>query len=785
MSIRKVALLCLFSAFTCSLMSQVVPEPCGPDGSMAPFCEQACIICDIDGFEGRNDGESSTLAPDIFCSQGDQKVTWIAFIAGTPNLEMEVEVSNCTVNDGLQVGVFETDDCINFRQAMTCVNPIGGWGSNPGVFTNANFGPLTVGQHYFFLMDGNNGDECDYVVRVLSGSTNVQQLVPTNPIVVPELMCANQPFALSFEPQPGAASQEWRVDGLLAGVGDQVLLTLPEGGLYNVCIDESNACDDPDPYCVELEVMPQIEEDRNFVICEGDTIEYKGVDYWIPGTYPNILVPAEEGCDSVINLILEFGAIFEGSDFYNICDGDTLFLDGQEHFETGIYDHYLLTEKGCDSTVHVNLFLVICNMVGSADPEHLLCHGDGATGSFTFRIEEGTAPFSYEYVRVLDASINGSGLIMADNENVTIDNLPAGSYQITVQDTFGNFTIINTEILEPSPIESQHELSDYNGFNISCADGQNGVITSTINGGTPGYQYMWDGGSMTNIADNLSVGDHYITVIDDNNCVFIDTVTLTQPLPINSLVELINPNCDGPNTGEIHVQNISGGVADYSVAFNDGGFNNNVDFTTLNENTYPLVIQDANGCLDTNYYNLVAAEIPEITVEDLTINLGDSINIEPGLNTITIGNVAWTAEELLDCYDCIDPFAFPLFTNQYTVAVSSADGCLREENFTIYVDKDRGIYKPNIFNPSLTDENQYFMLTGGNQIKHINNLHVYDRWGNEVFRGEDLDHRNPSQGWDGTFNGRDAMVGVYFWTAEVEFLDAVTEFFNGDLTLVR
>ncbi len=785
MMCRQLGFLSFFLVLSLTMLGQVVPEPCGPEGSMAPFCEQACIICDIDGFEGRNDGESSTLAPDVFCSQGDQKVTWIAFIAGTPNLEMEIEVSNCSVNDGLQVGVFETEDCINFTQAMTCVNPIGGFGVNPGMFTNAPYGPLTVGQHYFLLMDGNNGDECDYVVTVLSGSTNVQQLVPTNPIEVPELMCANQPFALSFLPQAGAASQEWRVDGLLAGVGDQVLLTLPDGGTYNVCIDESNACDDPEPYCVDIEVMPQIEEERNFVICEGDTIEYKGVEYWIPGTYPNILVPAEEGCDSVINLNLEFGAVFEGSDFYNICDGDTLFLDGQEHFEPGIYDHFLLTEKGCDSVVHVNVFLVICNMVGSADPEHLLCYGDGATGSFTFRIEEGTPPFEYEYAKVLDASINGSGMIMTDNENITIDNLPAGSYQITVQDTFGNFTIINTEILEPSPLSSQHILSDYNGYNISCASGSDGIITTTIEGGTPGYQYMWDGGSVSNVANQLSVGDHFITVIDNNNCVFLDTITLTAPLEINSIVELVDPNCDGPNTGEINVLNISGGVAEYNVSFDEGGFGNTTEYNSLNEATYTLVIQDANGCLDTNYYSLVAAEIPEITVEDLTINLGDSINVEPGLNTITVGDVQWTSEELLDCYDCIDPYAFPLFTNQYNVAVTSADGCTREENFTIYVEKDRGIYKPNIFNPTSTDANQYFMLTGGNQIKHLNNLYIFDRWGNQVFQGEQLNHKIASEGWDGTFNGRDAMVGVYFWTAEIEFLDGVTEFFNGDLTLVR
>ncbi len=763
-----------------------LPDPCGPEGMMAPWCEEACVICDIDGFLGRNDGPSSTWAPDEFCSFGDQKVTWIAFIAGTETLELTMEVSNCTTNLGLQVGIFRTDDCMNFERATNCENPI--TVGNPGFFSNVGpeYDPLVVGQHYYIIMDGNDGDECDYLVTVTEGSTFVDQLQETNPIVVPELICANQPFSLSFDPQVGASSRRWTVDGVLNGLGESLDLTIEEAGQYEICIDESNACDDPAPYCTLIDVMPQIEETRNFVICEGDTITFKGVEYWVPGTYEDILVPAAEGCDSLLDLVLEFGAIFEGDDFYNICEGDTLFLNDLEHFETGVYDHFLLTEKGCDSIVHVNLFLVICNMVGSADPVDLLCFDDGAVGSFSFRIEDGTPPFEYEYVKVLDPDVNGSGTIANANEDVTINDLPAGSYIITVNDTFGNFTIINTEIEEPDPVTNEASVSDYNGFNISCNSIPDGSISLTSTGGTPGYSYAWNiSDSQSAFADNLPSAWHVVTVTDDHGCEFVDSFFLDQPADIEGEFILTDPNCDGLETGAVSIFNTTGGVPGYSYSLNGGPFSSTTEFSNLPEGTHTIVIKDINDCEDDSDIELDGADIPVITVEDITVTLGDSINVAPGINEISISKTEWTTEEFLDCYDCFDPYAFPLFNNAYNVSITSTDGCERSASFNIFVEKDRTVYKPNIFSPTLGDDNGFFLVSGGQQIKHILSMHIYDRWGNEVYEGAMIDHRDFTQGWDGTFQGKELMNGVYAWVAQVEFLDGFVETLAGDITLIK
>lgn len=58
-------------------------------------------------------------------------------------------------------------------------------------------------------------------------------------------------------------------------------------------------------------------------------------------------------------------------------------------------------------------------------------------------------------------------------------------------------------------------------------------------------------------------------------------------------------------------------------------------------------------------------------------------------------------------------------------------------------------------------------------------LHIYNRWGNEVFEGNNFE-----SGWNGRFDGEDAPQGVYVWWARYssggqEFTD------RGDVTLLR
>lgn len=91
---------------------------------------------------------------------------------------------------------------------------------------------------------------------------------------------------------------------------------------------------------------------------------------------------------------------------------------------------------------------------------------------------------------------------------------------------------------------------------------------------------------------------------------------------------------------------------------------------------------------------------------------------------------------------------------------------------------------PNIFNPS-NQANAAFTIYGDKAIASIQQLSVYDRWGNRVWHGTDLAPGDPSEGWDGTALGQPVAQGVYIWIAELELRSGTVVVEMGDVAVIR
>ena len=111
--------------------------------------------------------------------------------------------------------------------------------------------------------------------------------------------------------------------------------------------------------------------------------------------------------------------------------------------------------------------------------------------------------------------------------------------------------------------------------------------------------------------------------------------------------------------------------------------------------------------------------------------------------------------------------------------LSSASGC----DSTVYLQLAYyTIYIPDAFSPNDDYINDVFSFYGGGEIKEISSLHIFDRWGALVYRGEAL---QLSQGWDGTVNGEDAPPGVYIYTANLMMIDGREKVLQGQISLLR
>ena len=89
-------ILYLFLLLLTSNLAFTQPEPCGPNPTTTSTCLEACVICDIDGFTGTNDTPIGGQGFNEFCTTEYNRMGYIAFIAGTVDLEIQVTVTSDT-----------------------------------------------------------------------------------------------------------------------------------------------------------------------------------------------------------------------------------------------------------------------------------------------------------------------------------------------------------------------------------------------------------------------------------------------------------------------------------------------------------------------------------------------------------------------------------------------------------------------------------------------------------------------------------------------------------------
>ncbi len=131
----------------------------------------------------------------------------------------------------------------------------------------------------------------------------------------------------------------------------------------------------------------------------------------------------------------------------------------------------------------------------------------------------------------------------------------------------------------------------------SCPGSTDGSATVNVTGGMPPYQYFWVGsGYTTPTVTGLGAGTYTVVVVDNLGNVLVQTVTVTDPTPLNVNIAIVTDNCTG--NGSINVT-VTGGTQPYTYAWYD--VNGNVfatteDLTSIPSGTYVLVVTDASGC---------------------------------------------------------------------------------------------------------------------------------------------------------------------------------------------
>jgi len=139
-------------------------------------------------------------------------------------------------------------------------------------------------------------------------------------------------------------------------------------------------------------------------------------------------------------------------------------------------------------------------------------------------------------------------------------------------------------------------------------------------------------------------------------------------------------------------------------------------------------------------------------------------------------------DELID--PIWNPIITPIDTGQvtYTVTVTNEDGCTSTASITIRVlnpaCNDEDIFLPNAFTPN-SDGHNDVLLVHSNYITDFE-LHIYSRWGEEVFTTLDQ-----YIGWDGTFKGKKLEPDVFGYYFTAVCVNQASFSKKGNITLLK
>jgi len=322
---------------------------------------------------------------------------------------------------------------------------------------------------------------------------------------------------------------------------------------------------------------------------------------------------------------------------------------------SGNYTFYVQDQGGCTVSLPVQI-TDLSNLAATSDSIPTLCNGSN-DGSITVAATGGTQPYTY---------ILGSG---SPQTNALFSNLSAGSYSLIVNDAQGCQVTLNQSVTEPTAVQ----LTQLSTTNSTC-NLPNGGLEVNATGGIYPYIYSINNFSTsqpTGLFSNISASTYTVVVQDTNGCSSQINVVVSGDISVVAVPGNSNPaSCNGSSDGQLSVFTY-GGPAPYQFSINGSTFGSDSVFTNLSAGNYTIVVQDANGCIDTLTMQ-VTQPTPLIanTSTPITVCAGDNI-------TLTASASGGTAPYSYSWNGVIqNPFSYSATATQTEqLVVTDANGC--------------------------------------------------------------------------------------------------------------
>ncbi len=370
---------------------------------------------------------------------------------------------------------------------------------------------------------------------------------------------------------------------------------------------------------------------------------------------------------------------------------------------------------------------------------------------------------------------------------IQIDNVPIGTYTVTVVDNQGCTGTNAVLVTQPERLSV-----DFVTKPLLCSGDANAEITANIDGGTPQYTLQWNNGNSVSGITNLGPGVYTLQITDINGCVLADSATIVRPNELTVDLRTTDPRCFEDLNGHIDL-GVSGGKLPYQYNINGGEFTGSPNFIGLGAGIYSIQVKDANNCITTLTDSLQnPLQVAVSLGMDSTLILGDSMLLSPDVSNAVGALLYKWQSALVDTWECTDTLdcesilVKPVHTNTYFLEITDANGCKAESRVKISIEKPRGVFVPTAFSPNSDSSNDLLVVHGkSKQVRNILVFRIFDRWGELVYQDQNFNVNDTSRGWDGRFRDTLCDPGVFVWQLEAEYMDGFREVLSGSVTLIK
>ncbi len=220
------------------------------------------------------------------------------------------------------------------------------------------------------------------------------------------------------------------------------------------------------------------------------------------------------------------------------------------------------------------------------------CRGE-SSGAITLQIGGGQSPYQIGWSTGQTAT--------------SLTNLPAGAYQVTIQDANSCEATLNFTIAQPSALGLI-----LTGTDPSCFGVNNGQINALASGGLAPYSYLWSTGGTASSISQLAAGTYSLTLTDRNGCTLSRSDTLAQPSALAISVVSKPESAPGKKDGSVQATP-SGGIGPYQYLWSTGSSASAIG--GLPSGAYQVTVTDGKGCVGTAQATVISAACAGFAVQ--------------------------------------------------------------------------------------------------------------------------------------------------------------------------